>query len=229
MCKLQIVNAIALSCDSSSGMMRYEEKEFPVIEIIGNVFAKGKKGLFYGESGLGKTTISIKLLNDDGIEPFLVDFDDNPSPKDMGTKHTPINGFALMKHDHNESSLDIPTNAVIIVDTYAYTRVASMIKDESGNLVDRFEEFIDALHNGGSNTIIIIAHNKDIATKRDIPDADPVWVNHLGFKLWLHEEKREKDSQGITLGKVKMFPAAVLTVKKLRGYRGDRDILMRWL
>lgn len=225
---VQTSNAIPLSCNSSSGMLSYEKKEFPVIDIIGKVFPKGKIGLLYGESGIGKTTTAIKMLNSEGIEPILVDFDDNPSPADMKTNHIPIDGFKLINHDHNEKKLDIPSDAVIIVDTYAYSRVASVVKDKDGNTIDRFEGFIAGLNKSGSNTIIIVAHNKEYATEKSIPDADAIWVNHLGFKLWLHEDKVEKPQDNLT-GRIKRLPAVVLTIKKLRGYTGSRDIFIRWL
>jgi len=203
-------------------MQEFIKTEYPMQEIIGRVFAKGTIGMVYAESGIGKTTTTINFLNEDGITPILVDFDDNPSPTDMDTTHTVIDGYQLSKHMLQEDArdIDVGTGKVYIVDTYAHSRAAYTTSEG----FDAFEPFLELLNAGGSNTVIVIAHAKELATRKDLADVEEVWGNHLGFKVFIKEQLVALPNEP----KVKK-PAAILVVKKLRGYKGPRDIFIRHL
>lgn len=162
-------------------------------KLIGKYYQENHVNLLYGESGVGKTLCTINNLNDEGIIPILLDYDDNNSPKENQCQYTHILGYNIMK----TNDISIPTGKVIIVDTY----VKYM---EYGGT----HEFLKKLSDN-NNTVIVIAHNKNIATKRDIPDVDEKWSNHLGAKIWMERTKKE----------------VLVHVLKSRGYKGDKSNL----
>lgn len=168
--------------------------------MLGKVFKEGGINLIYGESGTGKTISAIKALNEEGVTPILLDFDDNDSPEANECEYLHIDGSKYLL----DTDSVIPTNEVIIIDTW------QMLLTNGG----RIEDVIKIKEAG--NTVILIAHNKAIATKQDIPDIDPKYSNHFASKLFLQYSKGSK-------------PAAIpegchLTILKLRGYRGKRTI-----
>ncbi len=95
----------------------------------------------------------------------------------------------------------LPVNEVIVIDTYT-----SYI-NAGGNF-----KFLKQLI--PSNTIIIIDHNKSIATKQDIPTIDEKIANHLSSKLFLEYIKKNNTTQ--------------LRVLKSRGYKGP-NIITGWM
>jgi len=172
------------------------------VVMLGKVFKQYGVNLIYGESGIGKTVSSIKALNTDGIVPVLLDFDDNESPETNDCKYIHINGVTAVA----DTEATIPTEQVIIVDTWASYISASPYGDKMAYL----NKLVS--HN---NTIVIVAHNKGIATKTDIPDIDEVIVNHLSSKLWL--ERRKATTKHPEL-------CSTLHIYKCRGYTGARSI-----
>ena len=168
--------------------------------MLAEVFAKGGINLLYGESGVGKTLSTIKALNKDGIEPILVDFDNNASPQQSRTEFIHLDGYKLMKLDNPT----LPTNEVIIVDTW------QLYITNGGNM-----SFLNTLNKIG-NTIIVIAHNKPIATKQDIPDIDHKMANHFDGKLWFERKM------------IKNVYHYRLHILKLRGYTGE-PIIDNWM
>lgn len=174
--------------------------------MIGQVFKKGGINLIYGESGLGKTVSTIKALNADQITPILLDYDENHSPESNKCTYIHVDGTSYTK----DKSSTIPTGRVIIIDTW------QMFLTNEGTLAD-----IVAMKDAG-NTIIIVAHNKPLATKQDVPDIDPKYSNHFSSKLFMEYDKGSK---------TKGNPRAEgynLTVLKLRGYTGPRTIV-NWM
>lgn len=159
-------------------------------KLLGGVFPMDKITFLYGESGVGKTVSAIKALNESDVVPILIDYDHNLSPEVNGCKYIHIDGYAIKKTDN------VIKNEVIIIDTYAKMDM---------KILKMLEPF---------NTIIIIGHNKGIATKTDIPDADEEFVNHVGSKLYLAYNKK--------------YGTYNLTVFKCRGYSGDR-IIADWM
>ncbi len=150
-------------------MLRYLIKEYKVHKLIGKFFEVGSVNLIYGESGVGKTVTTIMLLNKEGIEPILIDYDNNLSPEHNQCQYRHIDGYAMDK----DKNLKLPVNDVIIVDTYA------MYIGNGGTHL-----FLRLLADRG-NTVVMVAYNKNMATKRDIPDVDEEWSNHLGSKILL--------------------------------------------
>jgi len=175
--------------------------------MIGNVFVSNGMNLIYGASGTGKTISTIKALNSDGITPFLVDFDDNLSPESSNCKFNHVNGSAMFKSKQSLSSAVIPTDSVIIIDTW-------QLFITNGGSIDILVEWRTKYN----NTIIIVAHSKELATRSDLPDMDSRIANHMHSKLFLEYDKGSRT-------KTNPRPAGTnLTVLKLRGYSGDRTI-----
>ena len=177
--------------------------EYKDIVMLGKVFAKGGISCLYGESGLGKTISTIKALNEEDIVPILLDFDNNNSPEQNGCNYEHIDGWKFMESFKDpEIATTIPRDVVIVIDTWAM-----------------FANYIDTLEDlRQDNTIIIIGHVLDIATKQDIPDFPTEFINHCQAKLFMSYDKGSS-----VKGKIRM-PGPVLEVKKLRGYKGDKYI-----
>ena len=174
--------------------------------MLGKVFKKNGINLVYGASGIGKTVSTVKSLNEEGIVPILLDFDGNESPKENGCDYIHVDGVLYLR----DTGSVIPTDTVIIIDTW------QMLLTNTGSIKDVF-----AMRDAG-NTIIVIAHNKDIATRQDIPDMDNKFYNHFDSKLFLEYDKGSS---------TKSNPRAAsynLTVMKLRGYKGKRT-LINWM
>jgi len=183
----------------------YEIKEYDMVELIANVFRKGKIGIIYGESGVGKTISTIKALNAANEKPILLDFDDNDSPESNNCEYIHIDGLKIIDNGKLNLKIEYPKSRIYIVDTW------KSFNSNFGNENDAMlalEQLIDLT----GSTIIIIDHNVDIASKQDIPMMDGSLVNHLGFKLWLR------------VGKDKEKCRNVLEIKKLRGYSGNKSI-----
>ena len=172
------------------------------IVMLGKVFQEGGINLVYGDSGTGKTVSAIKALNEDGIIPILLDYDDNHSPEANECEYIHIDGVKYLK----DSDSTIPSGRVIIIDTW------QMLLTNGGNI-----EAIEAIRDAG-NTIVLIAHSKQLATRNDLPDIDPKYSNHFAAKLFLEYDKGNKS-------KTNPRPEGYnLTVMKLRGYKGKRTI-----
>lgn len=174
--------------------------------MLGKVFVEGGINLIYGASGTGKTVSTIKALNSDDIIPILLDYDDNLSPEANDCKYIHIDGLAYLGDD----KAVMPTKKVIIVDTW------QMLLTNGGSI-----RTIEAMHKAG-NTVIIVAHNKPLATKTDVPDVDSRYANHFASKLFLEYDK------GSTTKTNPRPEGFNLTVLKLRGYKGDRTIV-NWM
>jgi len=183
-------------------MLKHKITNYKDIVMVGKVFKQGGINLLYGESGLGKTVSTIKALNDDEIEPILLDFDENLSPEQSDCKFIHIDGNKFMK---DEEAI-VPENQTIIVDTWQIYSLCG----GSYELLARMKS--------NSNTVIVIAHNKDIATKTDIPDIDSRIANHMDAKLFMEYDKGNKSKTN------NRDEGPKLTVKKLRGYTGSRTI-----
>ena len=177
--------------------------------MIGKVFKKDGINLCYGESGLGKTVSSIKAVNSDNIVPILLDFDGNTSPENNNCNYTHIDGVKFIASYMAKDAV-IPKDQVIIIDTWAMFSV----------YLETNPMLLEDLHEG--NTIIIIGHNIDIASKQDIPDVPSVLVNHWDAKLFM---SFDKGSSAKTSARP---PSYNLTVMKLRGYKGPRTII-NWM
>jgi len=164
--------------------------------MLAQVFRQNKINLLYGESGSGKTVSAIKALNQEGIEPILFDLDDNDSPEQNECLYTHIDGYKALANKH----MVMPINKVIIVDTWHMFQSA-------GGTISKLELMAEF------NTVILIDHNQDFASKQDIPMMKAELVNHLGSKLWLERTKKNEHN---------------LHIKKCRGYKGGSPII-NWM
>jgi len=195
--------------------------------MIGKVFVKNKVNFLYGESGLGKTISTIKALNEENICPILFDLDDNLNPETMGIEAIHVDGERFLRHLHQYDSLkegdrnekdkvSVPDDSVIIVDTYK--KLEPWIKKFKDDFSTDIVELLNARHR--NCTLIIIGHNVDIATKKDIPDAPSEFVNHCASKLFLSMVKYTD-----MIDKKKIVSSEpTLKILKLRNYDGDRSI-----
>ena len=201
-------------------MFSFEITQYEEYSMIGEVFVKNKINLLYGESGIGKTISTIKALNSDGIEPVLLDFDDNLSPKSTNTKfiHIDANKFMDKLYCYADSDFTdkscavvLPSDRVIVIDTYHMLSFHLEKFNKIGlNILD--------VMTMKRNTVIVIGHNLDIASKRDIPDAPSSFVNHCASKLFLSKVKNPESK--------KYEPT--LEVKKLRQYKGE-TFIYNWM
>jgi len=191
-------------------MLKYQIKEKILEEKIAGLFPKGKISLLYGESGIGKTVSTVKALNEVEVEPILYDFDDNPTSNEVGCKYILIDGDKTLTRNGDttdfENGVKVPKDSVIIVDTWTAFSNWFLSEMDAMSFIKRY--FINA-----NNTVIIIDHAKDMATRRDIPMMDEVLANHLAAKLWLREPKAKEDAK-----------YRVLEIKKLRGSTATRII-----
>jgi hypothetical protein len=176
------------------------------IVMLGKVFKKDGINLVYGESGLGKTVSTVKALNEDNVVPILLDFDNNNSPQSNGCEYIHIDGNSVLQ----SKNITLPTGEVIIIDTW------QTFTDAGGSI-----EFVKKLQSK-NNTIVIVAHNKPLATRGDIPDMDNKIYNHLDSKLFLEYDK------GSTVRSNPRPEGFNLHVLKLRGYDGSR-IIKNWM
>lgn len=175
-------------------MLKCVITSYKEVEMLGEVFVKDGVNFIYGESGVGKTVSTIKALNSSGIKPILLDYDNNLSPEVNKCDYVHIDGNRVNK---DESTL--VEGSVVVIDTYY-----KMDKE----LMEKLAQ---------SNTVIIVGHNKNIATKRDIPDAPDEFVNHCDSKLFLAREVSKKE--GISYN---------LYVMKCRGYDGSM-VISNWM
>jgi hypothetical protein len=191
--------------------------EYKEIIMLGKVFKKDGINCVYGESGLGKTVSTIKALNEDGITPILLDFDGNDSQEANECKYIHIDGVKFVAK-YMVKEVTIPKNVVIVIDTWALFEP----------YYEANKDLLDDLHK--SNTLIIVAHNKDIATKKDIPAVPEVLINHWDAKLFLSFSNGTKDKAAKgNLPMVKGIPSGSnLTVMKLRSYKGPR-VIPNWM
>jgi len=188
-------------------MLKHEITTYEEVIMIAQVFRKNGINLVYGASGLGKTVSSVKAVNLEGIKPILLDFDNNMSPEKNQCEYVHVNGPDFMKeYLAGNSSVKLPTDRVIIIDTWATF-------EANEGTIDHLKEFAKA-----GNTIIIIAHNLDLATRRDIPDMPAVIVNHIDSKLYLDHKYEAKTGNN----------NYNLHVMKCRGYQGSR-IIENWM
>lgn len=191
--------------------------EYKEIIMLGKVFKKGGINCIFGESGLGKTVSTIKALNEDGITPILLDFDGNDSQEANDCKYTHVDGVKFVaKYMIKEAT--IPENVVIVIDTWTLFEP----------YYNTHKDLLDDLHK--ENTLIIVAHNKDIATKKDIPVVPEELINHWDAKLYLSFSNGTKGKAGTsTKPEVKAIPSGSnLTVMKLRSYKGPR-VIHNWM
>lgn len=193
-------------------MLSFIIKEYPEVTFVGKVFRKYKINCIYGKSGIGKTISTIKALNEEGIEPILLDFDDNDSPKVNECNYVHVDGEGFIQAYKKKQNIVIPKEQVIIIDTWAmFTK----------SLDDcNMEKILDELKY--KNTLIVIAHSKDLATKDDIADVPEELLNHFEGKMFLYYDK------GSSRSSTKRLPAYILEIKKLRGYKGNRKIV-NWM
>jgi len=176
--------------------LNYKIKDYTNVEFIGKVFRKGKLNCLYGKIGIGKTLSTIKALNKDNIVPILLDFDDHDSPKEMECKFIHYYGWSFMGgYQQKDSEITIPKDYVIVIDTWA------MFKPYKG--------FIDVLLSN-KNTVILLGHTLDLASKQDMCDIDSELINHSS-KLYLSYDKGNKTRDS----------GYILEIMKLRGYKGD--------
>ena len=179
-------------------MLKKIVKTYKATVMLGKVFREKEINLLYGESGVGKTVSAIKALNNEGIEPILLDFDNNDSPTENKCDYIHINGLLYLSDDKSV----IPKDKVIIIDTW------QLLLSNGGNI-----DSVNKIKEAG-NTVILIAHNKPIATKKDIPDIDSKYANHFGSKLFLERDYSKKTKSSIYN----------LHILKCRGYKGDAVI-----
>ena len=165
--------------------------------MIGKVFPSNGISIIFGESGSGKTVSTIKAINEDDIMPILLDFDDNLSQEQNQCNYTHIDGRKFI----DDTSAIIPSDKVIIIDTWYQF-------DNYGGTFELARKIRDI-----GNTVIIIDHIQDLATRRDMSSMPSEYVNHCDAKLLL-----EKNNKSITK----------LHIKKCRGYRGDTPII-NWM
>ena len=190
-------------------MFRYVVKEKPLEEKVAGLFPKGKISLLYGDSGLGKTVSTVKALNAVGVVPILYDFDDNPVSDEVNCEYILINGENTLVRDGDttdfrDDNFEVPRERVFIIDTWSsFSEWFSSERDAISFIKRNFIR--------NNNTVIIIGHAKDIATRRDIPMMDEVIANHLASKLWLREPRAKEKAE-----------KRVLEVKKLRGSNINR-------
>lgn len=190
-------------------MLTHKITIYKEIVLLGQVFRKGGINCIYGESGNGKTVSSIKAVNKDVITPILLDFDSNDSPEQNNCEYIHIDGISFMKKYSSQDTV-IPRDQVIIIDTWALFYP----------YLETYPDLLNDLHK--DNTIIVVAHNKDIATKKDIPDVESELINHWSSKLWLWFD------EGSSAKSNPRAPSFNLTIKKLRGYKGQRTIV-NWM
>ena len=192
-------------------MLNHVIKHYEGIVMLGKVFKYRGINCIYGSSGLGKTVSTVKALNEDDITPILLDFDNNNSPEENGCNYIHVDGKRFMA-SYSVNEAVIPRDRVIIIDTWAMFESYLKVPSNDKLLEDLSKD----------NTIIIIAHNKDIASKRDIPDVPDELINHWDSKLflWFDEGSKTKSNP--------RPPSYNLTVMKLRSYKGER-VLIDWM
>jgi hypothetical protein len=201
-------------------------KEWNKVEFIANVFVKNGINLLYGPSGVGKTISTMKAINRDNIKPILIDFDNNLDPSIFDIEADVVDGSKFMDRliteivelDRDDSIdktdfLKIPNNRVFIIDTYKMFEYWFLrFKEQTG------KDFFKWMKKESKNsTFIIIGHSKDLATRRDIPDAPEEFVNHCDSKMMLSLAKEDKKSD----------PVPTLHIMKLRAYEGP-SMLFNW-
>jgi len=205
-------------------LRKRKEKKIMLTDLI----EEKKITLIHGESGNGKSVWIVKHLNDKGIIPIIIDFDDNEVEEfeSMNIKAELLDGDRFIEtmisdsKDKEELVKEID-GKVLVFDTWSlYVDTLKYSVEQSNNeiKIKLKEEYaklmLDKLTEIGA-TIIIIAHTKPYSGKEDMPDMDPEIYRHIKGRLHIRKSTLKT--------KVEYH----LIVEKVRGYKGETIIEIR--
>jgi len=176
----------------------YKGKE--PLKLIGDLIPRDKVTLLHGRSGCGKTFSILKFFIEHGIEPVLLDFDDNEIID--GALH--IDGDMFIRGIKGNDALQMELDKkVVIIDTYAMAALS--LKKHLDITVEQFVASLDA-------TVVVIAHTVYYSGKPAEPAVPFEFANHVACRLHLHND--------VKMTKVNDY----LEVEKLRG-KGSYNIV----
>jgi len=177
---------------------------------IGGLIPEKQLTLLHGIEGAGKSYSLIKFLNENGITPIWIDFDENDDISELDyTRVDGVNALhALLDGDLDDASEDM----VLIVDTY------SRLVDEMPAKYNDSEisSLLLELSKRAKATVVIIGHSEVFAGKpTDFQD----------------DKKLKRDAHAVLWLEYKLLKGAYcsnLHVKKVRGYTGKK-IISNWM
>jgi len=198
----------------------------PKIERLGKVFPKGRLTLVGGLPGSGKTHSTIKLLNDDDIEPIYFNLDHTALEEDL--KAHQFDEDVMYDFLYNIDSLEDIENQVIIIDTYI--RFVEILKsvivtknEEEGTKIKINDEYIvkifEDICSKYNITLIIIGHTQEYVGANNIFKDNETLVRNCFEYIYIDKIKNTETDRKTKEKKTTI--TRILNVNKARAFKGN--------
>jgi len=191
-------------------LLQYKKKDGGK-SMLTPLIEENKITLIHGESGAGKTIFILKHLNEHGIQPLLLDLDDNEVEEleALDCECDMIDGYSIIESLKKDGMPEIQalTGKVVIIDTWYlfYTEIGS--EEIAYEVLKEMTK-----HN---ITVIIVAHTVAYSGKNDRPDIKDEIYKHIKGRLYIRKTSLKNTIE------------YHLIVEKIRGYKGDKILLIR--
>ena len=182
--------------------------------MLSTYIEKNKITLIHGESGSGKSIFAVKELNEAGIKPVYIDFDDNELNEfrtlncecDLIEGETFFDDF-IGKNYYNLELWNHLKDKVVIIDTW------TLFSAYCGSELNAHRIVKDLIRLG--STVIILAHTTPYSGKEDKPEMEDKIYRHIKARLYIRRTTLKS--------KIEYH----LIIEKLRGHQGDKMMLLR--
>jgi len=165
------------------------------------LFLQNGINIIYGEKFQGKTVSTLMYLQQEGIEPMLIDFDRNPKYKNLNYVHL-VGSSDMVKDIIEHEAVDNEEPPVIVVDTLdGLVHGKYMTEEDASKVVVVLKELAKV------STVILLAH----AT-----------IQRTAVRKSVHFRGNEKIVNSADT--VYKLMDTTLFVEKNRGYEGDLEI-----
>lgn len=116
------------------------------------LFLQNGINIVYGEKFQGKTVSTLMYLQQEGIEPMLIDFDRNPKYKNINYIHL-VGSSDMIKDIIEHESIDNEEPPVIVIDTLdGLVHGKYMTEEDASKVVVVLKELAEV------STVILLAH-----------------------------------------------------------------------
>lgn len=186
---------------------KYKKKE-GAKSMLTPLVEENKILLIHGESGAGKTVFIVKHLNENGITPLLFDLDDNEAEEleGLNCKCDMVDGYAMLE-SMEDADVEALKGKVVIIDTW------KLFQTEVGSEILAHEVLKNMCKLGV--TVVVIAHTTPFSGQNDKPDVLDEIYRHIKGRLYIRKTT------------LKNAVEYHLLIEKIRGYKGDKIVLIR--